>query len=248
VRTLGFALAALVLLAALPDADARNRARGFTRQKESAGVLIPPAIDAVVTPPTFNISSGSETSWSHTVSGLDRILVVYSGARHLGAGNWSVSINGTLATQAILTQNTSTVAGIWYRTNPPTGVNTIKMQASTTTRGAAASISYTGVDTAGPIRTTVGATGTSSPATLNLSATAQDLVVDVVGAKPNGTTLTVITNTQQWNTAFSGAPPDQYGVAAGSDAVSSGAATTMSWTVGGGDEWAQSAFALIPVP
>jgi hypothetical protein len=209
------------------------------------------AVDAIVSQPTFNVTANTVTTWSHTVSGGNRLLTVSIGARNLGgaAAEWSVSINGILASVGLLTRTTQLTAGIWYLQNPSLGVHTIAFHASETIRGVGSTVSYTGVLQSGlPVRTTAGSTGTGTPVSTNITATANDLASDMSFARRSGATLTVgAMQTQLFNIAITGSPMDQYGTGAGSYEIMTGGADTLSWTLGGGgDDWAHSVVVWIP--
>lgn len=207
-------------------------------------------VDAVVTIPQYNLNSTTAT-WSHTVAGSDNFLAVYLTARTLGASNFSVSINGTVAARAIDSDSANgACAEIWYLNNPAAGVYTVLIRSNAiVARGRAASISYNGVNTAAATVFTGGATATSGNPTVTVTTTAGDFVVDVATLRVSGATLAVGPGqTERFNIGYTGAPTSQFGTGAGSDEVATGASTTMSWTAAGGDDWALSTMGLKPLP
>ena len=185
----------------------------------------------------------SSYSWSHTTSGLDRLVRVavsmlsvagssISGITHDGVSltklRHDVSASGTVRTE------------IWYLIAPSVGTKTIAVTLSTALDSVAGAVSFTGVDQTNPIDAQNGGTGVTTEATLNIT-TVNDtvLVTDVIA-----TTDTAITvgsgQTERYN--ISGA----LGSGAGSTEPKTPAGSiTMNWgNVGAPDVWTMSVMSI----
>ena len=182
-------------------------------------------------------------SWSHTVAGADRLLVVALTSRTIGVSHWSVSVDGSLITQARDADSANgSCAELWYQNNPTASIHTISIMSPVTARGHACSFSFNGVDTTGPIVTTTSNTGTATPATLVIPSSANNWVMDAVFARVSGATISAFANqTELYNLGLVGPPTTQRGTGGASYTVSSGGSPSMSWTLTGQDEWVQVA-------
>ena len=168
-------------------------------------------------------------TWSHTCTGNDLILVV--GLETFPPHEYlSPTYNGVALTK-IDAQNAGTYcrSELWYLIAPAAGTHDIvvtagAVQAVTIIGGAT---SWTGADQSAPLGTAAKATGTTTPATVNVTSVAGEYVVDSACAyKATAITMTVgAGQTSAWNET-----PATGIVGAGSYEASA-STITMSWTL-----------------
>jgi len=182
----------------------------------------------------FDAASGtqgtavSSLSWSHTCSGVDRLLFA-------GAGNSS----GTIATVSGITFNSVAMTVVFSLTddapaarsslyrmvNPPTGSLTVAVTYSATQdEVGGASCSFTGVDQVTPIDTPATNFGTTSPATVAVTSATGDLVVDCVYWVRTAITVGALQTSRQEQENIGGFS------SLGMSTEPGGATITMSWT------------------
>jgi len=145
----------------------------------------------------------ASTSWSHTCTGTNRLLVVgvavgdTSGTGTIG----SVTYNNVVMTSVakVFTNNTAAAGFVemFQLVAPATGANTVAVTASTTMNAlSAGSVSFTGVHQTTPVGSPVTAFGNSStPAATVTGTTAGNMVVDAACA---GIDFTADTQTMRW--------------------------------------------------
>lgn len=124
-------------------------------------------------------TSASSDSWSHTISGSDRILFVNVRIYDTGASNRSVStisFNGVALTK--VNSITAAVEGatqdgeLWYLVAPATGTHTITVTLTgSVSHMASSAFSYTGVDQTNPIDSNNTGQNNTGTATFTLSTT-----------------------------------------------------------------------------
>lgn len=204
-----------------------------------------PVVESVsATPGT--VSNGNSITFSHTTgSGNNRLLLVGISFYHASSARTvsSVTFGGTSMNSVgtIYNGNGRRVA-IYSLVGPAasTTANVVVTFSGTGVYGVASAVSFAGVDQCTPLGTFLGATGSSSTASVSPTSVAGDLVFDTVAA---GYALTVgASQTQQWNTS---AGTTIYGAA--STEVAAGVTTTMSWGLGTSGTWAIGAVAVKPV-
>lgn len=104
----------------------------------------------------FDAASNGSTSWSHTCSGADRYLFVYTTTNSAG-GVSGVTYNGVAMTK--LASRSGDFMNLWGLASPSSGTNTI----SITGTGAGVAASYTGVSGTGNPEANAGtSSGTTS--------------------------------------------------------------------------------------
>lgn len=114
------------------------------------------------------LGAANTTSWSHTCSGSDRILIV------------SIANDGTSSSATYngvaMTQQGSVVSDltVWYLINPDTGTNTVSFTNSSGTKYRGASSSYTGVKQTGFPDSTANNATTTTPRTLSTTVVASN--------------------------------------------------------------------------
>lgn len=192
-------------------------------------------------------------TWNHTTTNAANRYLVVGIAVKLAGGTVGTNVtvntptyNGTNMT-FLGRQNSTTVLNVelWGLIAPATGTHAVSFTVSNT--GArnlsvvAGAQSFSNVDQTTPTGTVAGAIGNSTTPTVNVTNSAYDYVVDVVGYNANQALTAGADQDSRWATttaapAFSGA----------SSAARGYTNETMSWTAaaGGGTNWAIEAVPL----
>jgi hypothetical protein len=206
---------------------------GFEALAPNATIAFDAASDA-------SDSTVTSLTWEHTVgSGDDRLLRV--GLSNVPTpGPDTVTYGGTALTYAGNHPSNGSQMQIWFLVAPATGAANIVATYSGATRDIVGGAdSWTNVDQAKPVGSFVAASGSSSPATVDVSSASGEVVVGclVVG---NVTATVGASQTQRWNvlegTTIRGAGSSEPGAGT----------VTMSWTLGSSSNWALGAIALKP--
>lgn len=239
-KRLTAALLALALVVQLPSAVVINSYR-FAAAGGSA-----PTISSVSAVNTDGASDDPET-YDHTIATLsDGAIVVV--IQYLSAANSvaAVTFDGSAMTELAHVQNAISLSHVYVYglkvANKTGGTYTISIDLALGTGGeiASASIALNGVNQTTPFGTGVSATGATSPATVNASSAATELVIDVASVVAAANTLTAGAG-QTVNTGF---PVTNSSVRTSSSWETGAATTTMSWTLGSNNQWA---IAAVPV-
>ena len=180
---------------------------------------------------TASVDSGTSLTWSHTVAaGTSSVMFVTLAIDGLGANVTGVTYGGTALTQVGRTTGNHAVE-IWRLATPAVGTANVVVSLGASTAVAAGAVVYDGVDLAAPTSGYIGAAGTGTTASINVSSATGNLVLDVTN----------------WDGAAGG-----YAVGAGQSVVSStasslntgktsteagAAAVTMSSTVSSSAQW-----------
>ena len=181
-------------------------------------------------------SSGSNVSsltWSHTVSGANRLLVVGISRRAYG----SVSVSSATYNGVALTNSGSVQAGsgdfsrseIWYLANPNTGTNNIVVTLSGGNDWIeAGAMSFTGVNQTTPLGAFASNSGTSgTSASVNVSSATGDIVIDTLTFWNASLDATKgASQTLRWTVSSDGSWKGRGSTASGGNSV-----TAMSWTI-----------------
>ena len=188
---------------------------------------------------------------SHPTAGSDRLMLVGVSIHNYASETVSsITYNGVALNQVGASANgTDARVEIWRLIAPPTGTYdvVITFSAELTSVARAGVMTFTGVNQAAPLGTFASATGSSSPATVNVTSAANELVFDTVGTESQSSPFSLTVGagqTQRWNSAIMGY--DRF-LAAGS--TEPGAATvTMSWTISPASAvpWAIGAVSIKP--
>jgi hypothetical protein len=184
-------------------------------------------------------SSGAVTTltWSHTTTAAqnNRLLVVTVAAT--SSSVLGITYNGVALTQAA-TKLQTVRAEIWYLLNPPSGANNVVVTHNAARELICGAVSFYNVNqssTFGAVKnggaTSVGPAITA--ATTATFPTANDLIIDVVATLTQTATV-VGGQTSRWNLTQSSG----FKTGATSTKPGTGAAQTMSWTLGASDTWA----------
>lgn len=218
------------------------------------------AVDSVSKPTgafnSCNSNSNNNESWSHTVSGTNRLLLLTVSIRTDSVT--SATYAGTPLT-LLDNANASTYAktSIYYMVNPPIGTNTVAVTFSDSTSAAwvqCAATSWVGVDQTTPFGTVAKATKIDPLATnapnLNVTSAVGDLVVDHVGhwvGDPAGTSSGPGQIRRSYN--IMNASSEGLGI---SQETATGTTTNMSWgpinSAFNWQYWAHLGVALKPAP
>lgn len=180
----------------------------------------------------------SSLTWSHTCTGADRCLVVGVSLYDSAVVVSSVTYAGVAMTSVGSASRLNAKMHLWRLIAPATGANNIIVTLDAANDVVGGAESATGVDQTTPLGTFASATGSSTAPTVDVSAAADDLVVDTLGADSGATATVGAGQTQRWNR--SGAP-----IPIGAGSTEPGAATvTMSWTLSAAGAWAIGCAAL----
>ena len=177
---------------------------------------------------TANGSPSTSTSWSHTCSGTNRVVVVgvAVGVNPSGSVTTSVTYGGTAMTSVGKVGSNNNTLGyvqLFSLVNPPTGASTVAVSASVVTYISGGSISFTGASGVG---TAVTAFGSSTTPTATVTGTASGGMV--VSAACCGSPIASSAQTGRWlkNTNNNTAAGNGAGATA-----PAGGSVTMSHTV-----------------
>jgi hypothetical protein len=213
---------------------------------------------------TTDVSSTdrSGASFSHTIDTAaccdNGILIVVVGSRG-DQGCSGVTYDG-LAMAPAVSEQASTDSGnewvqIYYLVNPPTGTNTVSatfniLEAPTVV----AAMSYFGVNQSSPIGAVAGAsdTGSSNPATVNITTTVDNSVV-VGGLGQHGGDTDPHDHgghvtTEHFDVASGGTTSSDSGYAGGEIVTTTSGIYTFEWTGNASDDWAIACVELKPAP
>jgi hypothetical protein len=182
-----------------------------------------------------SVSGNTVLSWSHQVSGTNRLLIV-SVVHSSGSTISSVTYNGTNLLPAVSVTNSPIALSLWYMVNPSIGTHVVRVTLNSVSNMVGGAQSFTGVDQMLPLGIPSSNRGIGSgPATVTVVSGPEDMIVDAYGAA--GNTVTAGTGqTQRFNLAstYRGAGSTK----TGSPLVN------MSWTPGGATVWALAGVAL----
>jgi hypothetical protein len=191
------------------------------------------------------MSVGNTVSWSHTVSGNDRLLIV--AVMFKNADNQtvsSVSYSGARLTKVGHAANGPEVRSeIWLLTAHTTGTNTVTATfdtANTNSGMVGASISLTGVHQTTPVGALASAARATNAPTVTINSAPNELVIHALAVRESQSVTTGPGQTQQWNVNDSSD-------VTGFGSTERGAATvTMSAMMGVSTEWAQIGVSIKP--
>lgn len=180
------------------------------------------------------------TSWSHTCTGSNRLLVVgVAVGANPSTGITTSATYNSVAMTSIGTQQSGTGSAFGYiqmfsLVAPATGANTVAVTTSATVDAlSAGSVSFTGVSQTTPLGTPVTAAGSSiTPAATVTGTTAGNMVIDAACC---GSAFSADTQTLQWRRNTNGNTGAGNGVqttaAAGGSVAMSHTATADIWGV-----------------
>lgn len=185
----------------------------------------------------------SSLTWSHTVSGTDRILIVGMNARSTTTAG--VTYNGVAMTLAINKAYITGEVSLWYLSAPSTGANNvIATLAGASTGLQGGGVSLTGVDQTSPIDATNSSSGSSITASVSVTTVADNCwVIDCMGQSSGPASITANgSQTQHWDVT----PVSSSCGGSSKGPVSPPASTSMSWTINPSGDWGDTVLSLLP--
>ena len=221
-------------------------------------------IKAVVCGPSFDAAPAATTgnnvasiNWNHTVSGMDRILIVGVSIRS-SAGQTVTGI--TYGAQSfpsppnpiVQVTNTNNVrVEQWYLLNPAIGTASVTVTLSAAARIVGSSVSLTGVEQVNPIDAFNSATGSSTTPSVTVTTNSNGAwVVDTLAHRLSAagapTRNVGLNQTQRWSTTIANAANGVGGAGSTEGPVTPPGAVPMSWTLSNSQPWAICAVALKP--
>ena len=191
----------------------------------------PPAVD--------NTSSGrtpprTSLTISHATTGSNRLILVGVSLHNYADESVSgITYNGVPLILVDSRANaTDARVEIWYLIAPPTGPANVVITFGTelSSHARAGVMTFTGVNQSTPLGTFAWAIGSTSPATINVTSAANELVFDTVASEAQSEPFTLTVGagqTERWNSAIMG-----YDRFLGAGSTEPGAASvTMSWSI-----------------
>ncbi|MBI3030219.1 MAG: PQQ-binding-like beta-propeller repeat protein [Candidatus Rokubacteria bacterium] len=226
------------------------------------GLLAAPAAEASIAVDSSSSctpTSANSFTWSHTTSGVDRVLIVGVALRNPNSQTVSsVTYAGTSLTQVLARDNgTSVRIEIWRLVGPALGTNNVVVSyaSGVSAKTACGAVSLTGVDQSNPIDATNSATGTSlAPSVTVTTVTNYAWVIDGIAfrstgnAKPTGTAGGG--QTERWSgyTEGGGSDPNIRGKGSTEGPKNPAGSVVMDWSLDGSTsvDWAAAGVALKP--
>ncbi|MEK9154448.1 MAG: fibronectin type III domain-containing protein, partial [Patescibacteria group bacterium] len=189
----------------------------------------------------------TDLTFSHTVSGNDRLLIVSVALDH----NYGEIVSSITYAGQNMIQVNSTHDGTWTQRayiysliNPPTGANNVIVSFSNrySLGKAVSAVSFAGVNQTNPLGSSAISGGNNANPSLSLSSASNEMVFDVIGASVNATALAGPNQTEQFNVLANNNIRS-----AGS--IEQGASTNnMSWILSSAGKFAMIAVPIKPAP
>jgi hypothetical protein len=193
-------------------------------------------------------AAGGARTWSHTVAGTDRILVVSVALWQDVAGTGTITAmtyNGVAMTKAQGVTQGAMRAEIWYLVNPATGANTVSATVTGNTDDRKfRSASYTGVDQVAGLDASNSAVGGTGNPTVNVTTIADNSWVQDAVAKFGTGAATIGAGQTSLLNNVTGAT---LGAASYEGPQTPAGAVTMSWTQASANDWVTVAMSFKPV-
>lgn len=192
----------------------------------------------------------SAISWSHTVGTQNNRLLVVS-VEGLGSLNsylpTGATYNGssmTLLSHTRFDSNNGYVY-VYYMLNPPSGTHTIAISTATSSNNiqVGGATSWYNVDQSNPFGTPVISSGNSSSASVTVTTSSNQVVIDALGKYGGYPSPTTVTADSSQTTNWSDTGYFMYSGGAASNKAATGTSTTMSWALSPSMYWA-----LIGIP
>jgi hypothetical protein len=182
----------------------------------------------------------SSKSFTHTVSGTDRLLIV---GISLESGDNSKRVSNVTYKGQNLTRIGEAVnsandprADVWMLVNPPTGSNTVTVTFYQKVKFNIGAISFTGVNQSNPVSSVITGKGLTGSPSVTVSSSTGDLVMDVVASLKNPSYFhDGWGQTQRWKVNIAGS--GKTGAASTQPGANS---VIMSWS--GNEKWAAVGF------
>lgn len=195
------------------------------------------AVDSVSADTVTNAAS---TTFSHTIAGTNRLLVVGLSWWDSPADVSDVKLGDTALAEVWNETPGTTSAAQYYLLNPPNGTQTVAVNWTAATWAVVGAISFTGVNQTDPLGSNATNAGTGSPATVDVTSASGELVVDTVATNDASSKTVGAGQTERWNL-------QETGVDGGGSTENGSATVTMSWALSGSPGgWRIGATALRP--
>ena len=197
-------------------------------------------------------TAATSATWSHTIVGTSRLLVVTIHAADTGGGtaSFTASYNGTGMTELGSTQGASTLSSaVFYTVAPPLGTHSVSIDfGGDACNYVATAISYQAVNQINPIQmsTLVQSTGTGTAISDTVIQTVErSLVLDSAGVYCGSTAVSAVSHGAQLereNLGAGSSPDKMLGMV--SEDLGGGDAT-MAWTLTSSKSWTHKAFEIL---
>jgi hypothetical protein len=216
---------------------------GSAQRSEKVGVGFGNSTGIAFDASSSTTANTASFSWTHPVSGNQRILLVGISIANTGLQANSVTYNGVPLLRISFASNAGNArVEIWYLVAPTLGSNTVSVSLSGATNAVAGAFSLTGVDQTNPFDGVPGYIfdARNNPASVSITTVTNNAwVIDTLAA--NLSASVGVGQIQQWNktNVITGAGSIK-------GPITPAGATTMSWTVGPPRRWALGAVALKP--
>ena len=193
------------------------------------------------------ITSGSQITTSHTVSGTNRLLLVgvsitaYNTLRSVSSVTW----NGTESLTYVGSREYSTRARIeiFKLVAPSTGafnvVVNLNSSLATNSSATVGVVSFTGADQVTPLGTFASASSYNTSANVTVASDTDEIVFGVVASRIYG--LSSFAGDERWNTS-----PEYYSDAAGGTITGASPSKAISWTITSHAYWAIGGISVKP--
>src|SRR2546427_236510 len=207
---------------------------GLKSPNTSPGITV-----SVLAPTAGEVSSSqtggtSTTTWAHTTSGTNRVLVVgVSWANITTRTVSSVTYNNVAMTSAGSAVNAGNAgAEIFYLVAPAVGSNTVTVTLSGSANSlVGGAVTLTGVNQTTPLRIFASATGSSTTPSVTVTSNTGETVIDTVSLTTSGAITVNGTQTQQWQAGTSGRGAGSTKPGASRVTMSSTSAN-LAWAIG----------------
>jgi len=192
---------------------------------------------------SHNADVGVDTdviSWSHTAGSITNGLLVIGVNFKPDATDATVTVGGEAATPWGYKAAYNLKTMLFYYRQPVAGAQTVQVTFNANAnRCYGGSVSFSGVDQITPVRSTYGASGSSTDVSVDVMSQANDMVVDMIIADQSPTAAVGPDQTLAWTLSTN--------YLVGGMSYEDGApSVTMSWTLSGSQPWASVGGALIP--
>lgn len=187
-------------------------------------------------------SDVNNTSWSHTCSGSNRLLVVFFATNNVNITSCTYAgVAGTFVDSVASTRKIS----IYRWIAPNTGANNVSITLNNVGYIKAYAISFNGANQTNPLLAPVKTTGSGTAASITGIPTGMGhIVCDMILSNGDGSALSYTPEASQTERLDSNSL--SYLAAAGSTKTGQSFPTSMSWTVSRSFTWAQIGVSVVP--
>lgn len=197
---------------------------------------------------TRDRGGGSSLTWSHTVSGSNRILIVGVSIRNNNNQTVTSVTYGEIPLSFLGARDngTSVRVELWYRVSPPTGTNSIVVTLSAAANVVGGAVSLTGVAQTDPdISNFTSGTSTTPSVTVTTDVNGA-WVIDTLAAVRGVDAAVGTGQIERWNWFTTGPAASRVRGAGSTEGPRPSGNVIMSWTLSKSREWAMGAVAVRP--